>query len=53
MPTGSAMASASNCEAPMTASVTGTRCRISVSTSTRLMNEKPHSPRSIAASQWK
>ena len=29
MPTGSATSSASTCEAPITASVTGTRCRIS------------------------
>ena len=36
--------SASTCEAPITASVTGTRCQISLSTSTRLMNEKPQSP---------
>ena len=51
MPTGSATASASSCDAPITASVTGTRCAISVSTSTRLMNEKPQSPCTIAASQ--
>ena len=53
MPTGRAIISASTCEAPITASVTGTRCRISVSTSTRLMNEKPQSPWSIATSQRK
>ena len=40
-------------EAPITASVTGTCCRIRVSTLTRLMNEKPQSPWSIAASQRK
>ena len=33
MPTGNATISASTCDAPMIASVTGTRCRISVSTS--------------------
>ena len=33
MPTGSATHSASSCDAPITAKVTGTRCRISVSTS--------------------
>ena len=53
MPTGSAIARASTCEAPITASVTGTRCQISVSTSTRLMNEKPQLPCSMAKSQRK
>ena len=37
----------------MTAIVTGRRCRISSSTSMRLTNEKPQSPRSMLTSQWK
>ena len=37
----------------MTASVTGSRCRISVSTSMRLTKEKPQSPLSRLPSQWK
>jgi len=53
MPTGSAISSATTCEAPITASFTGTRPRISLSTSTRLMKEKPQSPCSIASSQRK
>ncbi len=53
MPTGSAISSASTCEAPITASVTGTRCQISLSTLTRLMNEKPQLPCSMPASQRK
>jgi hypothetical protein len=51
MPTGSATARARSCDMPITAKVTGTRCMISVSTSTRLMNEKPQSPCTIATSQ--
>ena len=52
MPTGSAISSATTCEAPITASVTGSRPMMSLSTSTRLMKEKPQSPLNIAASQW-
>ena len=51
MPTGSAINRASTCEAPITASVTGMRCRISVSTSMRLTKEKPQSPLSMLVSQ--
>ena len=50
-PTGSAMSSASTCEEPMISSVTGMRCRISVSTSTRLAKEKPQLPCTIEPTQ--
>ena len=50
-PTGAAITIASTCAAPITASVTGTRCRISVSTLTRLTKENPQSPCSIASNQ--
>ena len=52
-PTGTATRIASNCAAPITAMVTGSRCRISRSTSIRLTNENPQSPCSMASSQRK
>jgi len=42
---------ASSCALPMTISVVGRRCRISVSTFIRLTKEKPQSPCTMAASQ--
>ena len=39
------------CDGPITNSVVGRRCRISLSTSMRLANEKPQSPCSMATSQ--
>ncbi len=53
MPTGKAISRARTWEEPMTKIVVGRRCSIRVSTSTRLTNEKPHSPCSIAANQRK
>ena len=50
-PTGSAINSARICDEPITNSVAGRRCQISRSTSTRLTNENPQSPCSIATSQ--
>ena len=52
-PTGIATATASNWDAPMTASVTGRRCRMRLSTSMRLVKENPQFPCSMASSQWK
>jgi hypothetical protein len=50
-PTGSAISSATSCEVPITKSVTGRRCTISLSTSTRLENEKPQFPLAIDPAQ--
>ena len=49
-PMGSATRRARTWEEPMTNSVVGSRCRMSWSTSTRLTNENPQSPRSIEVS---
>ena len=43
--------SASNWDVPITKSVTGRRCRISLSTSTRLEKENPQSPFIIEPNQ--
>src|SRR3989442_1788576 len=51
VPIGSAMSRPRSCALPRTKSEVGSRCTISVSTFTRLTNEKPQSPRSIEVSQ--
>ena len=51
VPIGSATSRPRICALPRTKSEVGSLCNISVSTSTRLTNEKPQSPCSIAPSQ--
>ena len=51
VPIGSATRIASSWAEPSTKSVVGSRCRMSVSTFTRLANEKPQSPRIIELNQ--
>ena len=51
VPIGTATTIARTSAEPRTTIVTGSRCRISVSTLTRLTNEKPQSPRTIATTQ--
>jgi hypothetical protein len=51
VPIGSAIRRLSSCAEPSTNSEVGSRWRMSVSTFTRLANEKPQSPCTIATAQ--